>query len=93
MRQLREDERDEIEAVKHFLKYVISKRDAEGYEVWEAMMKIEAIGHKYVIPEIVTEEEMAELIEVDDVKEILQKLMSLIKNFLKEKEDGELPRT
>lgn len=93
MRQLREDERDEIESVKHFVKYVTSKQDIAGWEVWEAMMKIQIIGDKYVLTQIVSEEELSELLELDDMKDLFTKLVSHIKKFIKDKEDGELPRT
>lgn len=93
MRQLREDERDEIESIKHFVKYVNSKHDVEGWEIWAAMMKVEQLGKKYVLTEIVTEEELSELIDTDDIKEILMKLLAQFTKYLKEKEDGELPRT
>lgn len=90
MRPLREDERDEIESVKHFIKYVNSNHEAEGFEVWAAMLKIQAISEKYILNGTATEEELAELLEIDDMKELLQKLMSHIKKFLKE-QDGQLP--
>lgn len=83
MRALREDERDEIESLKYFLKYINSKANAEGWEVWEAMLKIQAMGDKYVITEIVSEAELSELLELDDMKEVFQKLVSHIKKFVK----------
>lgn len=93
MRQLREDERDEIEAAKYFIKYVNSSKDALGFEVWHAMMKIKEIADKYVLNGIVSEEELNELIEVDDIKDVVQKLFMHLQNHLKEKENGQLPRT
>lgn len=83
MRALREDERDEIESLKYFLKYINSKANDEGWEVWEAMLKIQAMGDKYVITEIVSEAELSELLELDDMKEVFQKLVSHIKKFVK----------
>ena len=82
MRALREDERDEIESVKHFVKYVISRRDAPGWEIFDAMIKVAHIGNKYVMSEIVTEEELSELIDLEDVKEVLSKLTSKFKEDL-----------
>lgn len=93
MRPLREDERDEIEAAKHFIKYVNSSKDVPGFEIWHAMMKLKEVSEKYVIPGVVSEEELNELIEVDDLKEVIMKLFSHLEKYLKEKEDGELPRT
>jgi hypothetical protein len=83
MRALREDERDEIESLKYFLKYINSKSNAEDWEVWEAMTKIQAMGDKYVLTEIVSEEELSELLDIDDVKEVFSKLLSPIKKFIK----------
>ncbi len=93
MRQLREDERDEIEAAKYFIRYVNSSKDAPGFEVWHAMMKIKEIADKYVLSGIVSEEELNELIEVDDLKDVIEKLFMHLEKHLKEKENGELPRT
>ncbi len=84
MRQLREDERDEIESIKHFVKYVNSKHDAAGWEIWEAMLKVEQLGKKFVLSGIVTEEELEELIDTDDIKDIILKLMSQLEKYLKE---------
>jgi hypothetical protein len=84
MRALREDERDEIESLKHFLKYINSKANAEGWEVWEAMMKIQSMGDKYVLTHIVTEEELSELLDIEDMKEVFSKLISHIRKFVKD---------
>ncbi len=85
MRSLREDERDEIECVKHLIKYVITKPNVPAFKVWEAMKELETIGEKYVVSGIVTEEELNELIDLEDFKELIEKFMSLLINFLKEK--------
>jgi len=90
MRALREDERDEIESVKHFLKYINSNSNVHPFEIWEGMMKVKDITEKYIVSEIASEEELSELIEVDDIKDVLFKLLALLKKHLKDKEDGNI---
>ena len=61
MRPLREDERDEIESVKHLIKYVLTKPNIEPFKVWEAVLQLDSIAKKYVLSNIIKEEELNEL--------------------------------
>jgi len=85
MRQLREDERDEIESVGHFIKYILSNKDARDYEVWHAMLKMEHLAYKYVIPEIISDSELEEFLDLDEMKEVVKKLMFFLEKGLNEK--------
>lgn len=78
MRSLREDERDEFECVKYLIKYVITKPNIPAFKVLEAMKELETIGEKYVVSGIVTEEELSELIDLEDFKELIEKFMSIL---------------
>ena len=82
MRPLREDERDEIEAVKHLIKYVITSRNIKEFEMWNAVKKLEELGKKYVLTGIVSEEELCELTDLDDNKELVSKLMNILIRYL-----------
>ena len=82
MRSLREDERDEIESVKHLIKHVITKPNIEGFKIWEAVLGLSEIAEKYVVSGIVSEEELNELTDIDDVKELITKLMGKIVNYM-----------
>ena len=82
MRPLREDERDEIEALKYLIKHVNTKPNVEGFRIWEAMLEVQRIGNKYVMSKIVTEEELGELLDLDDMKELLSKLSGKIKSSI-----------
>ena len=82
MRPLREDERDEIEAVKYLIKYVNTKPNVEGFEVWNAVLKLDEIGRKYVLTGIVSEEELSELTDLEDSKELISRLMGKIKDYI-----------
>jgi|GEM_PF-5139691 len=75
MRALREDERDEIECVKHLIKYVNTKPNIESHEIWNAVLQLNDIGKKYVISNIVSQKELNELCDLDDMKELIEKLM------------------
>lgn len=66
-----EDERDEIEAVRHLMKYVLIKHNVECSMIWRAILELEKIGHKYVLPGIATEEELSELLDLEDMKEFV----------------------
>lgn len=78
MRPLREDERDEIESVKHLIKYVLTKPNIEEFQIYGALKELEKIGKKYVLSGIVTEKELAELTDLDDSKELVEKFMSML---------------
>lgn len=82
MRALRDDERDEIESVKHLIKYVITKPNIESFKIWDAVTQLDEIGKKYVISGIVTEEELAELCDLEDIKYLMDKLFSILKKEL-----------
>jgi hypothetical protein len=84
LRSLREDERDEIEAVKYLIKYVLSKPNVEDFRVWEAVTELNRIGQKYVISGIIIEEELNELLELDDMKEVISKMLNIFANHLGE---------
>jgi hypothetical protein len=81
-RPLREDERDEIESVKYLIKSVLFQPNVENFRIWEAVLKLKEIGEKYVISEIVTEEEIEELMEFDDMMDLMQKLLCRIESSL-----------
>jgi hypothetical protein len=78
MRPLREDERDECESTMHFVKYVLSNRWATGADIMEAMLKVSSLGDKYVLTEIISEQELSEIMEIDDMRELLHKLKSYL---------------
>lgn len=91
MRTLREDERDEIESVKHLVKYINTKPDVQDFEVYNALMQLDKIAKKYVISNIVTEDELDELIEVDDLKELIGRFMNMLIKHLRMKNDSSRP--
>lgn len=93
MRPLREDERDEIESVKHLIKYVITKQDIEAYKIWDAVLQLNSIGEKYVSTNTVTESELSELCDLDDMKELVTKLMSKFAHLAKTQEETGIPQS
>jgi hypothetical protein len=90
MRSLREDERDEIESVSHFIKYINCKKNARDFEIFEAMLKLKELSEKYVESNIVTEEELAQLSDIDDIKELVERFLVKLKESLK-RANNELP--
>jgi hypothetical protein len=86
MRALLEIERDEIEAVSHFIKHVLTKTDVEDFKVWEAVKELERVSHKYVVSKIITEKELDELLDLEEMKELMSKLFEIIKKRLEEME-------
>jgi len=78
MRPLREDERDEIEAVKYLIKYVVTAKNIEAFKIWDAMKKLDEIAKKYVLTGIVSEEELSELTDFDDSKELVTKFIYVL---------------
>jgi len=83
MRALREDERDEIQAVSYLIKHVLIKADVEGSMIWRAILELEKIGKKYVLNDTCTEDELSELLELDDMKDLVRKLYSKIEHYAK----------
>lgn len=86
MRSLTADERSEIESIKFLIKYTLSKPEIEDYKIWDAVEQLEQIGKKYVISEIVQQEELDELLDLDDMKELIEKFMTRLINHLKKEE-------
>ena len=86
-RALREDERDEIECVKHYIKYINTKPNVQLYEIWSAVLKLEEIGNKYVMSNIASEQELSELICLDEMKDLASVLFSRINEELLSKEE------
>lgn len=82
MRTLREDERDEIESVKHLIKYVLTKPDIQAYQIWGAILELDKVGKRFVLSGIVTETELSELLELEDMKELMQRFMLEIRKHL-----------
>ena len=82
MRNLREDERDEIEAVKHLIKHVITKPNVEAFMLYEAVIELNRIGQKYVIGGIVSDNELNELLDLDDMKEVIEKFLGKVNSYI-----------
>lgn len=90
MRDLSEVERDEIEAIKHYVKYVITKPNVEDYKIWDAILKLEDMSKKYVLSGIIKEKELNELFDLDDSKELVQKLFSMLCKHIGEDKFNEI---
>ena len=86
MRSLNDDEIDEIESVKYFIKYVNLKPNVEGFKLWEAIQKLQDLDAKYIISGIVSEKELSDLLDLDDMKDVISKFMDNIINHM-EKDD------
>lgn len=73
MRPLTDDEIDEIESLGHLIKYTNMKPDIKDFEIWHCMKEMEAVGKKYVLSGIAKEEEINILINLDDMKDLVEK--------------------
>lgn len=82
MRALLEVERDEIEAVSHFIKYVLTCPNVEDFKVWDAMLQLDTISKKYVLSGIITEQELEEVLDLEEMKELVSKLFNIIRKKL-----------
>lgn len=79
MRSLREDERDEVESLGHLVKHVISKKDVDEALVYHAVLQYDEIMKKYLQTKIVSEEELNELLDIDDFRQLMD---MFLKNIL-----------
>ena len=76
MRTLSEHERDEIEAVSHYTKYILSSHDIQDFKIYECMKMIDEIGKKYVLSGIISDDELNKLLDKDDMLDVLQKFIN-----------------
>lgn len=86
-RKLNEQEVEEVESIGHFIKYLLSKPNAQDHELWEGMMKMEAHARKMII-ENIDENAYTGLIDLDDMKELVSRMVErIVEHISKESDD------
>lgn len=81
IQKFNERELEEMEALSHYIKYVLSDSQIEDWKVWDCIKKLEGIGKK-MIERNVQDKEMPPYLKLDEMKELIQKLFSIIRNHL-----------
>jgi hypothetical protein len=84
VRKLREDELDEILSVKYLVKSINLNAKRQSCEVWHAVKELARIGEKYVCSGLIEENEINELLDLDDMKELVARLFQYINDHLDE---------
>jgi hypothetical protein len=75
MKKLSETQMDEIEAVKHYIRYVNSNPLVEDFEIFDAILRLQVIGEKYILNGY-EEKDMDSLLELEDMKDLMQKFLA-----------------
>ena len=84
MRSLTEAEKNDLLAVQHLIKYTLTNPNVKDFEVWKAITELERIGNTYVLSKKFPESELAGLVNLDDSKALIMKLMEILANHLKD---------
>lgn len=81
MKKLSERDMDEIEAVKHYMRYVNTNPDVEDFEIWDAILRLQSVGEKYVLNGY-EEKEMEHLLELHEMKDLMRKFFARLRRKL-----------
>jgi hypothetical protein len=88
MKKLNEREIDEISACQAYVRYVLLDPDIDDCEVLGAVMMLNRIGIKYVHSGIYERNAVDEYINLEDMKDVVIKLMDVIIKREKQKENN-----
>ncbi len=85
MKSLSDNEIDEIESIKYLIKYANTDPYIEDHELFEVVMKLNELGKKYVLSELYNNEEFDKILEIDDMKDLIEKFMNMLIKALEKK--------
>lgn len=75
MNSLNDNEKDEIESIKHKIKYILKKPNVQDLEIYRVIMELDEIGKKYIISNKYSQNEFNELMDLDDVKNLISRFL------------------
>jgi hypothetical protein len=81
LRKLNERDQDEVECVKHFIRYVNTNPDIEDFEILDAIIRLNTIGNKF-INNGYDETEVDDLLDFDDMKDLMRNFFTKARNNL-----------
>lgn len=83
---LKEDQINEIESLKHFIKHILLKKPIDIVDLYGCIIKMEEIGKKYILSGICKENELSNILELNDLKEVMNLFMIQLNKKVKEEE-------